>query len=68
MSKYDGRFFKFKKLTSWDTLERKGTMLNGPRDDGSGRQLRAERHEDFIDEIERVRGAHIPVFYSLKKD
>ena len=68
MSKYDGRFFKFKKLTSWDALERKGAVLNGPRDDGSGNQLPAERHEDFIDESKRVRGAHIAVFYSIKKD
>ena len=66
MSKYDGRFFKFKKLTSWDTLKRKGAVIKGPRDDGSGRQLPAERHEDFIDEIERVRLAHIPVFYVEK--
>ena len=41
--------------------------IKGPRDDGSGHQLPAERHEDFIDEIERVRLAHIPVFYSIKK-
>ena len=44
----------------------KGAVIKGPRDDGSGRQLPAERHEDFIDEIERVRLAHIPVSYSLK--
>ena len=62
MSKYDGRFFKFKKLASWDTLKRKGAMLNGPRDGGSGRQLPAERHEDFIDEIERVRPGLHPCF------
>ena len=44
----------------------KGAVIKGPRDDGSGRQLPAERHEDFIDEIERVRLAHIPVFYVEK--
>ena len=67
MSNYDGQFFKFNKLASWDTLKRKGAMLNGPRDDGSGNQLRAERHEDFIDEIERVRpGSH--TYFLLNKE
>ena len=44
----------------------RGAVIKGPRDDGNGNQLPAERYEDFIDEIERVRLAHIPIFYVEK--
>jgi len=36
-----------------------------PNPDGSGNHLPALRYEDFIDEIQRLRLAHIPVYFSV---
>ena len=48
VSKYDDRFFKFKKLP-FGIPERKGTMLNG-LEAMEVKSVAAERHEDFIDD------------------
>lgn len=45
----------------------RGAVIRGPipDPDGSGNQLPALRYEDFIEEIQRLRLAHIPVYFSV---
>ena len=45
----------------------RGAVIRGPipNPDGSGNQLPALRHEEFIEEIQRLRLAHIPIYFSV---